>query len=172
MHGNTLRSKTKVLPNAVAVGGAFPDWTFDGSSTGQSDTRDSDCILRPVFSCPDPIRGGNNLLVLCEVMNPDGTPHATNTRAQLRAVIDNKVTSEAPLFGWEQEYTMIGKNGCVADTKILPHEAPALTQPSHAAARLAGRTRASPRRRAPSTAAPALRRCTAGRWLRRTWTRA
>jgi hypothetical protein len=113
-HGNTLRSKTKVLPNAVAVGGVFPDWTFDGSSTGQSDTRDSDCILRPVFSCPDPIRGGNNLLVLCEVMNPDGTPHATNTRAQLRAVIDNKVSSEAPLFGWEQEYTMIGKNGCVS----------------------------------------------------------
>ena len=111
LHGNTLRSKTKVLPNQVAVGGTFPDWTFDGSSTGQSDTRDSDCILRPVFSCPDPIRGGNNLLVLCEVMNPDGTPHATNTRAQLRAVIDNKVTSEAPLFGWEQEYTMIGKNG-------------------------------------------------------------
>ena len=111
LHGNTLRSKTKVLPNQVAVGGTFPDWTFDGSSTGQADTVDSDCILRPVFSCPDPIRGGNNLLVLCEVMNPDGTPHATNTRAQLRAVIDNKVASEAPLFGWEQEYTMIGKNG-------------------------------------------------------------
>jgi glutamine synthetase len=58
-----------------------------------------------VFSCPDPIRGGNNLLVLCEVMNPDASPHATNTRAQLRAVLDQQVAAEAPLFGWEQEYS-------------------------------------------------------------------
>jgi hypothetical protein len=74
-------------------------------STGQAEGRDSDCILRPVFSCPDPIRGGNNLLVLCEVMRSDATPHASNARAQLRAVLDAKVAAEAPLFGFEQEYS-------------------------------------------------------------------
>jgi glutamine synthetase len=61
--------------------------------------------LRPVFSCPDPIRGGNNLLVLCEVMKSNGAPHDTNTRAQLRAIIDPNVEAEAPLFKWEQEYS-------------------------------------------------------------------
>ena len=83
----------------------WADTRIGARSTGQAETHDSDCILRPVFSCPDPIRGSNSLLVLCEVMNPDGTPHATNTRAQLRAVLDAKVTAEAPLFGFEQEYS-------------------------------------------------------------------
>lgn len=27
----------------------FPEWSFDGSSTGQADGNKSDCILRPVF---------------------------------------------------------------------------------------------------------------------------
>jgi hypothetical protein len=30
-HGNTMRSKTKVLQTPVPVGGTFPDWVFDGS---------------------------------------------------------------------------------------------------------------------------------------------
>lgn len=33
---------------------------------------------------------------------PQGNPHATNTRAQLEAIINDKVTAEAPLFGFEQ----------------------------------------------------------------------
>ena len=45
----------------------FPDWSFDGSSTGQAEGNDSDCILKPVFSCPDPIRGSPHVLVVCEV---------------------------------------------------------------------------------------------------------
>jgi hypothetical protein len=40
---------------------------------------------------------------MTEVLNPDGTPHATNTRAPLAALIDDKVIAEAPLFGFEQE---------------------------------------------------------------------
>jgi glutamine synthetase len=53
------------------------------------------------------------VLVLCEVLNPDGTPHATNSRAKLAAIIDEKVEKEAPLFGFEQEYTMLAKDGSV-----------------------------------------------------------
>ena len=59
-----LRSKTKVLPDGVSD---MPEWGFDGSSTAQADGEASDCLLRPVFVCPDPIRGGSSLLVLCEV---------------------------------------------------------------------------------------------------------
>mmetsp|Transcript_36299 Transcript_36299/g.43861 ORF Transcript_36299/g.43861 Transcript_36299/m.43861 type:complete len:423 (-) Transcript_36299:182-1450(-) len=108
---NEMRSKTKCIPEPIEVGGDFPEWSFDGSSTGQAEGNDSDCILKPCFSCPDPIRGGNNVLVLCEVMNPDGTPHRTNSRSKLEAIINEKVDAEKPLFGFEQEYTMLGSNG-------------------------------------------------------------
>ena len=39
-------------------------------------------MLKPVFQCPDPIRGGDNILVLCEtLLTADMSPHPTNTRA-------------------------------------------------------------------------------------------
>ncbi len=62
------------------------------------------CVLpcSPVYVTPDPIRGDDNVLVLCEVFYPDGTPHETNTRAKLEALIDDKVRAEAPLYGFEQ----------------------------------------------------------------------
>ena len=95
-----LRSKTKVLAD-----GAEPNtWGFDGSSTNQAPGSNSDCVLEPVFVCPDPIRGGDNVLVMCEVMLPDGTPHDTNTRAKLRPIAEQFAAQE-PWFGIEQEYT-------------------------------------------------------------------
>ncbi len=96
-----LRSKTRVL----ADGAELPEWSFDGSSTNQADGHDSDCLLRPVFTCADPIRGGGDVLVLCEVLNTDGSPHRTNTRALLRAAMEVHADEEA-WFGIEQEYTM------------------------------------------------------------------
>ena len=78
-----LRSKTKIL----ADGAPLPIWGFDGSSTNQATGEHSDCVLKPVFTCPDPIRGGDNMLVLCEVLNAVGLqPHPTNTRARLEEV--------------------------------------------------------------------------------------
>ena len=76
-----LRSKTKIL----ADGAELPIWGFDGSSTNQAPGSNSDCVLQPVFSCPDPIRGGDNKLVMCEVLLTDMSPHPTNTRAQSAA---------------------------------------------------------------------------------------
>ena len=64
----------------------LPLWGFDGSSTEQATGDSSDCILKPVFHCPDPIRGGKNILVMCEVMlAATGEPHPTNTRAATAA---------------------------------------------------------------------------------------
>lgn len=102
-----LRSKARV----VNVGAApsiedFPEWSFDGSSTNQADGHDSDCILRPARFYQDPVRGGNNYLVIAEVYNPDGTPHRTNSRAQLRAVLDAGAAAQDPWCGFEQEYTL------------------------------------------------------------------
>ena len=56
----------------------------------------------PVCVVPDPIRGGDNVLVMCEVFYPDGTPHETNTRAKLEALIDDKVRAEETMYGFEQ----------------------------------------------------------------------
>jgi glutamine synthetase len=96
-----LRSKTKILAD-----GKEPDiWGFDGSSTNQAEGSSSDCVLQPACVVPDPIRGGDNKLVLCEVLLTDMTPHSTNTRAKLREVYE-KYKDQDPWFGIEQEYTL------------------------------------------------------------------
>ena len=95
-----LRSKTKI----IADGAALPTWGFDGSSTNQATGDRSDCVLIPVFSCPDPIRGGKDVLVMCEVYSADGKPHPTNTRAALVKTAKKYAKHEA-LFGIEQEFT-------------------------------------------------------------------
>ncbi|KAL6758587.1 glutamine synthetase [Haematococcus lacustris] len=105
---NELRSKTKTFEEDMGMDPtAYPDWSYDGSSTGQAKGNNSDCILRPVRVVPDPIRGAPHVLVMCEVFSPDGTPHPTNTRAKLREVFDEKVQATQPWFGFEQEYTMM-----------------------------------------------------------------
>ena len=105
-----LRSKTKVLEGPIKKVSELPEWGFDGSSTLQAEGTDSDCALMPVYCVPDPIRGGDNVLVMCEVNNADGTPHATNTRAHLRKVAE-KYENEEAWFGIEQEYTFFqGRN--------------------------------------------------------------
>jgi glutamine synthetase len=95
-----LRSKTKIL----ADGQAPPEWGFDGSSTNQAEGHESDCIMRPVFSCPDPVRGGKNLLVVTEVFDKNGKVHPTNKRAALRDVAAKHAAQDA-WYGMEQEYT-------------------------------------------------------------------
>src|SRR5690606_36409880 len=81
-----------------------PIWGFDGSSTNKAPGSNSDCVLNPVYICPDPIRGGDNKLVLCEVLLPDMTPHPSNTRAACVAAAE-KYADQEPIFGIEQEYT-------------------------------------------------------------------
>lgn len=95
-----LRSKTKIVEN-----GAEPSiWGFDGSSTNQAPGERSDCVLKPVFICPDPMRGPDDKLVLCEVLLIDMQPHPTNTRAACAAVAEKHASDEF-IFGLEQEYT-------------------------------------------------------------------
>ena len=96
-----LRSKTKILTDGARAAAS-------GASTVPAPTRPRatprTACSRRSFTCPDPIRGGDNILVLCEVENIDGTPHATNTRALLRPVAEQFAAQEA-IFGIEQEYT-------------------------------------------------------------------
>lgn len=98
----SLRSKTKVLEFDSYHGEleALPEWSFDGSSTEQAEGHSSDCLLKPVAVYPDADRK-SAWLVVCEVLNPDGTPHASNTRA---LITDD---SDDYWFGFEQEYVFI-----------------------------------------------------------------
>ena len=96
-----LRCKAKVVP----MGEDPPVWGFDGSSTEQAPGFNSDCVLNPVFVCPDPIRGGDNKLVMCEVLLTDMTPHPSNTRAACAEVAEKYAAFEM-WFGIEQEYTL------------------------------------------------------------------
>ena len=104
-----LRSKTRVLDissSADPTLSGFPEWGYDGSSTNQADGGDSDLILKPVNFVSDPLRGPGNHLVMCEVFNPDGSPHATNGRARLRAAMARGGAASDPWVGFEQEYTL------------------------------------------------------------------
>lgn len=103
-----LRSKTRILrieDLADLSVKDIPDWGYDGSSTYQATGGDSDLTLRPVFKTCDPIRGGDAIVVLCEVMHADGRPHESNERAKLREVLDKGASKEQAWFGFEQEYT-------------------------------------------------------------------
>ena len=92
-----MRSKTKVVEDFDGTLKSCPIWAFDGSSTKQAEGNSSDCLLKPVAIFPDPNRI-NGFLVMTEVLNSDGTPHASNARAQIQDD-DNDFW-----FGFEQEY--------------------------------------------------------------------
>jgi glutamine synthetase len=98
LRGKTLVKEFDAFPTLEEL----PKWGFDGSSTRQAEGQNSDCILLPVAVFPDPTKE-NGVLVMCEVMLPDGSPHPTNTRA---TIPDDLGT----WFGFEQEYFLY-KNG-------------------------------------------------------------
>ena len=93
----SLRSKTKIVKDFHGDLLDVPIWSFDGSSTQQAEGNSSDCILMPTYICPDPLRH-NAYLVMCEVLNANGTPHESNGRATIDDD-DNDFW-----FGFEQEY--------------------------------------------------------------------
>ncbi len=95
-----FRSKTKIMKMNSFDGdvSVLPEWSFDGSSTKQSEGNFSDLILIPKRSYPDPTRL-NAFLIICEVFNPDGTPHSSNTR--------HSVNDDPEMWiGFEQEYVI------------------------------------------------------------------
>jgi glutamine synthetase len=92
-----LRSKTQLKDfDSFPKLEQLPNWGFDGSSTQQAPGGSSDCVLKPVAVFPDSTRI-NGVLVMCEVYNADGTPHASNDRA---TILDDPDA----WFGFEQEY--------------------------------------------------------------------
>jgi len=105
-----FRCKTQTLTGPIKSVDDLPEWNFDGSSTNQAAGHDSDVFLRPAAIFRDPFRLGDNILVLCETFNPDGTPNKTNHRYHCNKLME-QVKSEEPWFGIEQEYTLFNNDG-------------------------------------------------------------
>lgn len=111
-HGR-VRSKTRVLDSDI-----IPDWNYDGSSTYQKFVSDSEVMLYPVKSFPDPLRGESNILVLCE------TDYEKCTRRIARDIFEQHPELE-PMFGLEQEFFIYDKStnlpvGWMADSAPEP----------------------------------------------------
>lgn len=94
-----LRSKTKIVPKQPKNAEDCPGWSFDGSSTEQAEGHSSDCLLKPVKMIDDPDRESASL-VLCEVLNADGSVHPSNYRGKFD-------DDEDLWLGFEQEYTIM-----------------------------------------------------------------
>ena len=114
-----MRSKTRVAEleldsvECILTDSGRWEWSFDGSSTGQSTGTDSDVLIRPVAIYPNPFYnipsssfGQRAFLVLCDCYNKDGTtPHATNARVRC-AKTEAACAAQEPIFGIEQEYVL------------------------------------------------------------------
>jgi len=112
--GSDYRSKSRTITDLKAVTSPdqLPIWNYDGSSTGQAPGRDSEVYLKPVTIYPDPFRRGNNIIVLCESVLPDGkeTPIPSNTRRACAQAME-KAKAQVPWFGIEQEFTLFQPDG-------------------------------------------------------------
>ncbi|CAI2366196.1 unnamed protein product [Moneuplotes crassus] len=110
--GINLRSKSRSLDKKIECLADLPDWNFDGSSTEQACTEDSEVIIKPVAYFKDPFRGGDNLLVLCSSYSwTDETrtelkPANTNFRYFSEPIFE-ECKDEQPWYGIEQEYYLM-----------------------------------------------------------------
>jgi glutamine synthetase len=109
-----FRSKVRTIHHENFTVPQYPDWDYDGSSTGQADGNSSEITIRPVFVCDNPLSNfrDNHImyskLVLCETLNIDGTPTNSNTRARAYEIFSLPICqSVTPWFGLEQEYFII-----------------------------------------------------------------
>jgi glutamine synthetase len=109
--GFDIRGKTMTLDKKPTSVAEMKVWNYDGSSTGQAPGDDSEVLIRPVRIFPDPFRGGDNILVLCETLLPGSlAPIPTNTRTAAKATFDKNL-GLLPWFGIEQEYTLLKQDG-------------------------------------------------------------
>ncbi|CAO1624120.1 unnamed protein product [Parajaminaea phylloscopi] len=100
-----IRGKTATVDSKVKSLKDLKEWNFDGSSTNQAPGDNSDIYLRPVAYYPDPFRRGDNIIVLCECYNNDGTPNKSNHRYAANKIMQ-QAAGQHPWFGLEQEYTL------------------------------------------------------------------
>ena len=93
------RSKTRVIPDGEEPG----RWNYDGSSTGQARTANSEIGLLPVASW----LWGEKRLALCDLLDSSGNRMATSDRLAAERNFAALPEGTDPWFGLEQEYYMM-----------------------------------------------------------------
>jgi len=104
-----IRNKLKIVKGGfVHALSDIEQWSYDGSSTGQAVTGDSDLFLNPVKT----YRSTNHdeTLVLCSVTDFGDNPVKSEKRYQLAELAD-KYETNGWLFGIEQEYALMDDTG-------------------------------------------------------------
>jgi glutamine synthetase len=96
----TPRSKVRYLDLSPPHHILTELWNYDGSSTGQATTEDSEVLLRPVRTYVEEDSSGYTY-VLCDSIHPDGTPVRGCNRPHFPAV---GAESADVWFGFEQEF--------------------------------------------------------------------
>lgn len=103
-----LRSKIRILDlvqETVAID-AIPRWNYDGSSTGQATTENSEVVLIPRSLFVSPFHS-EGLMVLCDtwlpLINSEMKPALWNHRHQASIIFD-RYREAVPWYGLEQEY--------------------------------------------------------------------
>ena len=105
--GWDFRSKCKVVSQPVTTVEECPEWNYDGSSTGQATTKESEVLLRPAKLVADPFRGGHHKVVFCETYHPDGKPTVSNFRYFAKKVFEEEACQKEDIwYGVEQEYIL------------------------------------------------------------------
>ncbi|GMR44538.1 hypothetical protein PMAYCL1PPCAC_14733, partial [Pristionchus mayeri] len=97
--GLKLECKTRTLDATPVNIADYPIWNYG-----------RDGYIKPVADYPDPFLGGQNKLVLCETLNTDMKPTATNHRANAALVME-QANKYAPWFGMKQEYCLFDHDG-------------------------------------------------------------
>lgn len=98
----------------ITVQNEIPVWNFDGSSTGQNFGSSTEVLLVPVKVYRSPfLTQIPNYLVLCELSNLQESTHNERSfgsnfnNRSWASLIEDKFRHYEPLFGLEQEYTLL-----------------------------------------------------------------
>ena len=116
-----IRTKTKFIEREVSVNSTeqkifndwkkdpstLPIWNFDGSSTGQAETKNSELLLKPVNIFRDPTKE-YSYIVVSEVYHTNMTPHISNKRAEMIETLAKY--DDETMYGLEQEYFIFDMN--------------------------------------------------------------
>ena len=109
-----LRSKTRTLFNVDDDTefqlSTYPNWSYDGSSTGQATPEDSEIVLKPCTVCRSPFQYNEReyfqVLVLCSTYNNKDEPLSTNHRHRAEELFNSNRGAE-PWFALEQEFFLM-----------------------------------------------------------------
>ena len=118
-HSGNLRSKARTLKDSFNYKSdpkKLPEWNFDGSSTNQATTDNSEVIIKPVAIYKDPFRTKtftfsydlSCILVLCDCYDRLNNPLESNFRFKAQTIFGNKLVQDSKIwYGVEQEYVLI-----------------------------------------------------------------